>query len=226
MPFTVAGQAISRGVVSWPWVGVWTLEASLLGGTAPAERQIVELQLGDVTAIGTVRRSGVEVGRAEVLVVGGRDGWAKTLPRRPPYRRDAGVPLRLVVEDLARDVGERARVLGDLAGVILGYAWTRPVFVASSALRMIRVGGAPIPWWMAPDGTTRFGARELVTPQRLELVAKTRPAERAASVSTPDDRVSALLPGTILELPGLPRGPIRSCEIHITADSVSAEVRF
>lgn len=224
MTYRVGTQDISRGEVHFPWTGVWSLEATLAGDKAPpAAGTAVTVFLGEVTANGVVRSSGIHVGRPEIQVIGGlSDGWGKTLPLRYPYRSPTGIKLKLVVEDLAKDVGERVEVSTPLQDYVLGYAWSRPAMRASDSLATLRVNGAPVPWHVQLNGTTYIGERPTATPAVEYIPGKVWVSQESAEVSTPTDSLTTFLPGTILTIEGLPLRPIRQSTLMITDSKAKA----
>lgn len=224
MPFRVGTQDISQGEVHFPWNGVWSLEATLVGDKAPpAVGTAVTVFLGEVTANGVVSSSGIHVGRPEIQVVGGlANGWSKTLPLRYPYRSPTGIKLKLVVEDIAKDIGERVEVSTALRDYVLGYAWSRPAMRASDSLATIRINGVPVPWHVQLNGTTYIGERTQATPTVEYIPGKVWVSQECAEVSTPTDALTTFLPGTLLTIEGLPLRPIRQSTLKITDQKAKA----
>lgn len=218
MGFTVDSIEISRALAAFPNRGVWSVRAELVGGKAPAKGTLVTTQLGDLAMVGTVRIAEVYVDRAEVLIVGGRDGWTKTVQRRQ-YRADNGVRLSLVAGDLAKDAGE---VLGPLEEAVLGYGWVRPEGPAGTALEELGRH-----WYVDFAGMTRIGARPAASRTGLKIgVRNYRPAVGTAELTSPDDILSAFAPGTTISGEGIPQRTIYSSEIRISERSAVAFVRF
>jgi hypothetical protein len=221
MAFTVADFEVRYAKALIPEFGVWSVFARLVGDKAPPQGERAAIQLGNLALSGTVRLSEVYVGRAEVLVVAGGDGWGRSVQMRP-YRADNGVRLATVAGDLARDAGEVLGPLGELQEAKLGYAWIRPEGLASHALDELGY-----PWWLALDGTTRLGERPLEVIEGAALgVVSYQPSLRVATLTSPTDELSLFLPGTILLGEGIPQLPIRGTTVTVTSRSAAVEVQI
>jgi hypothetical protein len=219
--FTAGPHEITHMTATFPGVGVWSAFAVLAGGLAlPLGR--VSVLLGDLELSGTVRRSDAYGGRAEALIIGGADGWAKIIgTAKRPYRADNGVRLRQVAEDLGLDAGEAVEVLAD-ADRSLGYAWTRPAGAASSAADDLGV-----PWWVGVDGNTRFGARPAVELKNLKVgVRSFSDAARSALLSLASDELRAVVPGTWVSGDALPRRRVRASVLMIDRQTITAEISW
>lgn len=196
--YTVNGAPVQVITVKLPRRGIWSARCKLTGNKALPPRAAVSIQLGDLTLRGVVRSGGVFVESSEYLIVGGYDGWARPVGKRP-HRTDAGVKLSRVVADLAKDAGELLEVRQG-ADRILGYAWPQVAGTASEALDTV----APS-WWMSPSGVTIVGERPVV---ELPKVAKWTlvsfdPAQRLAVVSPGNDMLAAFQPGLHLAAKGM-----------------------
>lgn len=208
-PPTINGRAAVSGQATFPWNGVWSLEATLTAADdpPPSRGTRVRVELGDLVLSGTVWTSGVTAdGRPRVQIFGGANRWRRKLSRRPSFAIGTGVPLRLVVEAFAADVGETVEIAPALRGFILGASWSYVAERAESALRRIRVGSPPKPveWHVRPDGITWIGDRPTFFPEGVEIIArKVDPAWQWAQVVSPTDAVSALLPGSLVHIDGL-----------------------
>jgi hypothetical protein len=218
MPFLVGGYELRSCTAVLPDQGVWSARADLVGGKAPPVGARASVNLGDLTLTGTIRIAEVVAGRAEVFVVGGSDGWGKTVKRRV-YRADNGVKLAKVAQDLASDAGETLGLLGALAGAVLGYAWVRPEGLASFALNELGQ-----PWYVGLDGVTNLGTWPAVARAGLRLSVEYRPSLRRAEIKSPDDAFASLVPGSVISGDGFPELAIRSTTIRVTDRRVLAEV--
>lgn len=219
MAFTIDNIELSTARAALPEHGVWSLRAELVGAKAPARGARVAVVLGDLRLSGTVRLSDVYVERAEVLVVGGADGWSKNVKQRP-YRSDNGVRISLVAGDLARDVGETLGPLGSLETHVLGYGWVRPAGLASTALSELWR-----PWYVDIDGITRLGDRPRVQRSGLRLgVIGYTPSLRRVELTTPDDRLSSFVPGSVISGEGIPQMRVRASTVRVQDQSASVEV--
>ncbi|MFT3773016.1 MAG: hypothetical protein QM820_47135 [Minicystis sp.] len=132
MSFTLAGNDLQAADVQILGYGIWTAEVSLADARPLTSGSGVQLVLSDLTMEGTIRSGGEFVGETRYFVVGGADGWAKTVKRRA-YRADNGIRLSQVAQDLAAEVGETVVVL-PAAERVVGYAWQRLGGSASAAL--------------------------------------------------------------------------------------------
>jgi hypothetical protein len=219
MAYTIDNIEISKARAALTEYGVWSVRADLVGGKAPARGARVVVGLGDLQLSGTVRLADVYVERAEVLVVAGADGWSKNVKQRP-YRSDNGVRLSLVAGDLARDVGETLGPLGSLETQVLGYGWVRPAGLASTALSELWK-----PWYVDIDGTTRLGERQRVQRSGLRLgVLGYTPSLRRVELTTPDDRFSSFVPGSVISGEGIPQLRVRAVSVHVQDQSAWVEV--
>lgn len=218
MTFLVGGYELRSCTAVLPDRGVWSARADLVGGKAPPVGVRVVVNLGNLTLTGTVRLAEVYAQRAEVFVVGGADGWGKTVQARR-YRADNGVQLSKVLGDLARDAGETLGPLGALAGAVLGYAWIRPEGPAIHALEEL---GRP--WYVGLDGATNLGTWPAVTRAGLRLGVEYRPSLRRAEITSPDDAFASLVPGSVVSGEGFPELAIRSTTIRVTDRRAFAEV--
>jgi len=113
----------------------------------------VELKLGDVTLNGTVLegQSGVHAGRGGVHVVGGA-GHLKDVLAARAY---GTIPLRVLLQDLAKESGETLAPETALWARSLT-RWTRPAVTMAQALNQVLapLGGV---WRVLDDGTVWVG---------------------------------------------------------------------
>lgn len=196
--YTVNGTQIQSITLKMPRWGVWTARCKLAGDKVLLAGTSVVVVLGDLTLTGVVRHGGVFISSAEYVIVGGKDGWSKTIGRKN-YRTDAGVQLSTVVSDLVKDSGEPIRLMPGV-DQSLGYAWSRPAGVASQALDLL----APH-WWVAPGGTTCIGERaETVLPKTVKWSLESYdPANKIAVIGVSNDTVAAFQPGVRLTASGM-----------------------
>lgn len=205
MPFTLNGAPLQRARVTVPRRGVWEGRVDIAGQIDLALGAAATLVLGDLTLAGHVVSGGTFAGASEssYTLAGGAAGWAATAPPRGRQvpTSDAlpgggGVKLVDEVAALATDAGERFDLAQISPTATVGDHWQRPGGIASVALSALLPDG----WRVDPDGVTRPGVRPPAPlPRDLELAVEDYdPARRWARVGIRDDRVSALLPGTIL----------------------------
>jgi hypothetical protein len=189
MAFTLAGNDLQSADVQLLAYGIWTAEVSLADAKPLTVGSAVQLVLSDLTLSGTIRSGGEFVGESRYFIVGGADGWPKTVKRRA-YRTDSGVRLSQVAQDLAGEVEETVVVLQDR---VLGYAWQRLGGPASAALQDM----AGSSWWVGPDGKTYVGRRPASTiPTSTQFVVESYdPRFKRAVLSSPEDKIAVFQPG-------------------------------
>lgn len=160
---TIGAASIQKIELHWPrWGNAWARIHTAKGAPAPGP---ATLKLVDLSLVGAVLPQSGDNGPAEwsgIFVQGA--GWDTQLPARPTYQNDAGVRLKNVLIDLAKDCGGLALV--QPADATLGTFWTRPTLSARRApwtgrdeLAALVRGGHVLPWWVDPAGVTRFGGR-------------------------------------------------------------------
>lgn len=144
------GDRVISGSVTVPSAGVWAADV-LLAISSPIPTSCV-LTLGDLVLRGTAVRAADFAGSRSVRLVGGGGGWRQAVTARA-YQSPAGVPLSMILRDLALEVGEAVNVPVDYP---VGTAFVREAGPASRVLRQL-VGAAG--WWMDPAGVTQVGPR-------------------------------------------------------------------
>ena len=223
MSFTLGTADLARAELNYPEGGVWMARCYPVEPTTVAKGARVTLTLGSAVANGTIRRGGTFNHATGILVVGGADGWARTLPRHAPYRADNGVRLSTVAADLAADTGESV-VLEPGQERALGYAWTRGAGVASEALDALS-GGL---WWVAPDGVTHIGphpAPVAVPGATVYSVESVQPERGWARISCPDDALGAFVTGALVPLgEGVGSMAIESASLQVSPSRVVVEL--
>lgn len=153
----LSGQSLGRVVLSVPTYGAWRADVTLTNGAAPAEGAAVELEVGDLTLVGTVLRSGLDApGKPRAVVVGGA-GWDRVLAAPLSYQSSAGVRLSTVLKDLAALAGETIVQPSDRD---IGDHFEAPAGMRlRDVLAVMRSDGYLPAWRVDADGVTRFGAR-------------------------------------------------------------------
>lgn len=216
--FALGAEDLQRGRVFQPTYGLWTARVILLRSRILALGSRTTLTIGDLALAGTIRSGGDFEGRSSYLVVGGADGWRKSVKERP-HRADNGVRLSSVVVDLATEVGEQV-VLEPGVERSVGYAWLRAAGVAAAVFEELGVR-----WWMAPDGWTHVGTRPSSrVAATVKLLAEDYdPAMPMAVLVSPDDVYAPLQPGAVVAGPSGDL-TISSVELLVEAGSVRAVV--
>ncbi len=153
MPWAKLGtHIIKMGSCTVPSIGAWVADVETDDEVPEAELAAsVVLTLGPMTLVGKVARGHAYQGSTRARVVGGHDGWRRTVRARY-YIRAQGVPLSMVLGDLARDTGEVVRL--GVPDVSLGPSYVR--IEGAGALTLYRLG---LPWYVGDDGVTVIGAR-------------------------------------------------------------------
>ena len=151
---TIGGQQVISGRLIVPQVGPWHAELDLSADDDAIPEGETSLVFGDsVTWSGYVRRGGSDHERGKVRIVGGKGGLHTELDARS-YR---GVPLSLVLSDLARDAGET--LASDLDSDLTGYVFTALARTKASMSQtlpgLIETLGAT--WRVLADGTVWVG---------------------------------------------------------------------
>lgn len=201
----VNGISCAHVRLTVPNAGPWQADVELSDPAALTNP--CELRLGALRLTGTAipEADGTYALQRRARIVGGAGGWSRAVTARG-YHNDAGVKARLVVEDVARDIGER---LGTFipARERIGSDYARQAGPASRAL-VDAIGGAS--WWVDYDGVTQVGPRQLTTPDAATYVVLSYdPKERAATLTADDPATIAIgaqlsngldQPGTVREL--------------------------
>lgn len=141
------GTRVAKALLFLPWHGAWTADVML---DSPIEFPTrVTLTIGAAPYVGTVYRAGNYLGSYRARLVGGADGWGKTLGARG-YYNPLGIPFSLILADLERETGETIELGSDF---VLGQHYARRTGPASDALN----GRA---WYVDPTGVTQIRERD------------------------------------------------------------------
>ncbi len=144
-----AGVRLSTGTITIPFYGLWAADVAFPdAGDIPATGL---LAFGDLSLFGTVVRTLPYAGSRTARIVGGYNGWSKTLPARA-YALPSGIPLSMLLGDAAKECGELVKLATDGS---VGARYIRDVSPAGFLLRAF----APL-WWVDPTGVTRVGPRD------------------------------------------------------------------
>lgn len=150
------GDRVVSGRVCIPSSRLWTADVvAALSKDLPETPGGLSLTLGNLAFTGTIFREATYGGVRSVRIVGGFGGWRNALKPRY-YDLPAGVPLSMVLNDAATELGEPAPTIGPaLAGSFVGPAFSRPGEPGTYVLEQL----ATPYWWMQPSGTVYVGAR-------------------------------------------------------------------
>jgi hypothetical protein len=165
-----------------PWQGAWTADVDY---DLPVAAGRATLVLGAATLVGTVDAgaSGRFAAHVQSRVVGGANGWTKTLGPRA-YHNDAGVKLSSVIETTAAEAKET--IVSGLS-TRLGVDYERAAGVASSVLD-------GLDWHADFAGKTIVGPRATVPAPASVQVLSWDPLMQKAEIAS-DDLVQ---PGMVL----------------------------
>lgn len=138
-----------------PRIGVWYSELTVDAETLPSGLQTFRTADGALTLTGTARadRSALFAGRAEILLIGGRDGLSTLLEPR----EYSDPTVRILLEDICRETGEQLSSDID-PGLLSGNLarWTRREIVAGSAVADI-AHALGCSWRILNDGSLWIG---------------------------------------------------------------------
>ena len=141
--------------VVMPRIGVWYAELTIDTETVPTGLQTFQTADQALILTGTVRadRSAVFAGRAEVLLIGGRDGLSKLLAPR----EYSDPTVRILLEDICRETGEQLSD-GIDPSILSGNLgrWTRGEVVAGTALQTV-AHAIGCSWRILNDGALWVG---------------------------------------------------------------------
>lgn len=155
------------------------------------------LVLGDFSQVMTVEKSGPYGGSRGIWLVGGANGWRRTI-RRQFYSDPQGVKLAAVLKDAAQLAGERVALSAAFSGRVLGQFWSREEAPASRSLALT-VGSS---WWIDPLGTTQIGERPTsAIAVEFDPVVPIRPELGSYTIATED--LLPWVPGATFTKPGI-----------------------
>lgn len=148
---SVSGHRIVEGSITIPEHGAWTADVKVSDATNIAGS--VSVVLGGLTLAGYAYRQFPFAGANTLRIVGGAGGWGQAVKPRS-YYLTGGVPLGMVLGDLAKDVGETIALANPGT---LGQAYVRvtPTNTTAGDLLSELVSLVGLRWWVDPSGTTR-----------------------------------------------------------------------
>jgi hypothetical protein len=202
-----AGVRVVSGTLSIPYWGAPSADVVL--ATADDVPASGVLKVGNLSlACSLVRPSAAFAGQRSLRLVGGAGGWRQSVPPRA-YASPGGVPLSMVLGDVAVEVGERVVVASD--GMVGAY-YMREAGPASRVLRQL----AGMQWWVDMGGVTRVG------PRTTSTIATRFDAEKYAagvglfSVATED--LASWQPGASFSSTLIAPTTVSSVSIRMAAD--------
>lgn len=224
-PITLNGLTVIEAKIRIPWRGVWhadltldVLDTSVVGAliAAPAAPLVLVIGGSVLSCVIDPEASGTFVSRAMVRVVGGRNGWAKTVPAQHFYDPTGGLLSPLVIAATALLVGE---VAADPLPQFLGEHYVRLEGPASAIfgdrdwhVDLTTGAATTLPW--VPSVT------DPASTQILDYVIP----EGRVTVSSE----SLILPGTVLIDPRFNGAApvVRDVELVFASDSVTGDLWF
>ncbi len=173
---------------SW-WADVETDNDAVLSGD-------VTLTIGDMTLAGTIKEGGVSDGTGRWHVRGGL-AWDTVIAERP-YQSDAnaGVRLRTVLTDAARDCGAFAAGVDLPTDTRVGSSYSRVAGSGRSTLDALLPYGCP-PWYVSTAGRTVFARRAATDITAVARVRRRNLAHGLRWVSV--DEYAPWIPGGVFE---------------------------
>lgn len=155
------------------------------------------LTIGDFSQVMAVQKTGAHGGSRGLWLVGGANGWKKTI-RRQFYSDAQGIKLASVLRDAAQLAGESVSLGSAFAGRVLGQFYNREEAPASRTLALT-VGTS---WWIDPLGVTQIGDRPTsVIAVDFDPVEPIRPEVGLYTIATED--LATWLPGATFTKPGI-----------------------
>jgi hypothetical protein len=152
---TVNNQQIVSADLMIPYYGIWTADVVLAAtSTIPSTQGGCMLTIGNLTLLGSAFRMASFAGSRSIRLVGGYGGWrTPILPKA--YANSAGVSLRMVLSDVASEVGEQLNLAQDDQ---IGPFYIREGTVNDGELvpaeRVLRQLAGPL-WWVDTTGVTQ-----------------------------------------------------------------------
>lgn len=209
---TLDGNAVSTLTLAVPAWGCWWADVGLPDAIEIDVGASVRLDVGGQPCVGTVVTGGALDGRAAYRIVGGANGWSKTVQAKG-YRNTTGVRTQGVLRDLAEAVGESVTNLDEST---LGELFTRPGGGAYRTLNAI----APQAWYVLYSGVTAMGARPAYAYQGQGIITR---RDRALGVVELDvQTITDLRPG--VQVDG--NEPATDLEIVLAGPKLTARVYY
>lgn len=141
---------IQSGVLTLPLYGAWSADINVATGGANFSGRIT-LVLAGITLQGYVFRGGDFSGSTKYRLCGGM-GWQQVV-KEHTYRNPFGLKLSVILNDVARIVGESVQIQSGL-DLSVGAFYLRQKAPASQVLRQLTPH-----WWIGNDGVTQIGER-------------------------------------------------------------------
>lgn len=189
---TLSDRDVLRCTVVLPRWGVWHADVLVASGDDLEQGAACVLELAGLRLVGSVQRGGSYRERGWYRIRGGSGGWTTTIPERA-YRNAAGVKLRTVLDDAARESGE---TLGTYTDRRIGPAFVRQRGAGVLVLDQLEPDG----WYVDEAGVTQIGARPAAAYSLPFVVVDSMPATPGVVVSA--ESLVGLVPGAVLTVDG------------------------
>jgi hypothetical protein len=145
------GVRIVSASLSTPLYGAWVGDF-MLATDAPIATT-ANIKIDGLSLAGSVVRSAPFAGARTARVVGGAGGWSRALASKSYYLA-GGVPLSMVLRDVASEVGETLN-LAVLSGTVGSYYTIAAGMLGAEVLAAL----AGPQWWIDAAGVTQVRAR-------------------------------------------------------------------
>jgi hypothetical protein len=199
---SLSGHRVIKARVEIPaWGCPWADATIDVSDTIDTQTSLV---IGDLTMVCAVTRQASTTGSRSARVVCGHGGWSTMVSARQ-YHISSGVPLSMIVGDLARESGE---VMAPYTDSRINQWYMRPSWPASFALNDL---AGPRGWYVGLDGRTVIGQRPSAT-VTTKLTAVSYSGAPGVVVVAADD-IAQLLPGATIITPTIGTRTI-SCVVH------------
>ena len=188
------GARVTLTSLAIPFYGAWVADVAIASPTPLTGN--VTLQIGNLSLVGTAIRQRVFAQLLTARLSGGKGNWGKAVPARA-YANPLGVPLSMILRDVAGEVGATVRLAKDRS---VGLFFVREAGPGSRVLRQL----AGELWWPDAAGVTQIGARPSKAITSAATVALYDGGKGWLSVATED--LSSWLPGATFKAPTVPEG--------------------
>lgn len=189
---TVNELPVLAGIIGLPQIGNWSADVEVPAPTSVPSGPAT-ITLGSLSFVGTFSRAGFDGrGRLRAWIVGGAAGLGKTLVPRSYL----GVPLRIPLQDVLTDAGEKLASTADQATLNFQVpAWSRMQDLAAASLAAI-AAVTEASWRVLTDGTVWIGPEQWPTSDMVASAISFEPEEKRRTVAS---LAPQILPGQVFE---------------------------
>jgi len=189
---TVNGSPVLEGTINLPRIGVWTADVELPAPTS-LPSGLAKISLGSLSFAGSYARAGFDGrGRVRARIAGGAAGLGKKLAPKSYL----GTPLRIPLQDILTDAGEKLSAAADAATLAFQVpAWSRMQGIAGASLAaLVAVTGSS--WRIVTDGSVWVGPEAW---PKSDMVAAAISFEPEAKRRTVASLLPTVLPGQVFD---------------------------